>query len=721
MTGIRQKIALFILLATSVVMLTGLSSGYFLGHRLLMDTIGDNHVKMAQNLAVSTASLIDRGVENIAVHATNPMHISAILESGEGYEGKSPSEINGYLMDMDEKWIDAGDESPLVREYMRGESAQRLKKYTLTDRSIAEIFTTNEFGGLAAVSGKTSDFYQADEEWWQKAYNDGKGALYIGDIEYDESAGLLAMTVAVPVKGEGGRVIGVMKALLRVDVFFAPLGDFGIGRTGHAVLTDEKGNVIFHRGIRPLSARMCGEREFDKIVNSPEGWGMLDSPHIHTGEKMFLAQAPVKDLFLSGAGIKWHVFVDEDAREAFSPVGKLIGQMSVVTLIMIALLVPISFLFGNVIAAPVKRLRDAVEHAGKGELDYPIEVETADEIGELAAAFKRMTATIKDKQEALNRSYLFLEEKVKERTLDLEKSQEATLHILEDLQAARGELEEKNRHLQDLLAKSAKSREVMVSMLDDNNRIRRDLEANLEELKKAQSMLVQSEKLASLGKLVSDMAHEVNNPLMIISGRAQLSKMDAGGNAELEENLRIIMDQCQRAKHIIQRLLSFSKPGLGEKKKVDINQDLEFITGMIEHQFFLRNIRIEKHFSPDIPPVAMDEKQMQEVFLNLLNNSAEAMPGGGEIEITTARDEDGASISIKDSGCGIRQEDLPRIFDPFFTTKKTGTGLGLSVCYGIVKAHGGGLEYTSEPGKGTTATVWLPLRTGESATMNDEQ
>jgi two-component system NtrC family sensor kinase len=264
--------------------------------------------------------------------------------------------------------------------------------------------------------------------------------------------------------------------------------------------------------------------------------------------------------------------------------------------------------------------------------------------------------------------------------------------------------------LSQALKKEIKSREILTSMLEDNNRVREKLEKNMQELRDSQAMLGQSEKLASLGRLVSDMAHEVNNPLMIISGNAQLSLLDESLNEELKNNLKIIHEECNRAKSIIQRLLMFSRPSKGEQKPVDINQSIEFVLKLIEHQFGLSDVKISSRFNASLPLISADEKQIQEVIMNLLNNARDAMPTGGEITINTSLDSEYLKINIKDSGVGMDDKTLTRVFEPFFTTKEKGTGLGLSVCYGIIKAHSGKIEVKSQPQKGTTVHVWLPLK-----------
>jgi len=271
-------------------------------------------------------------------------------------------------------------------------------------------------------------------------------------------------------------------------------------------------------------------------------------------------------------------------------------------------------------------------------------------------------------------------------------------------------LEVQAKKLDAALKEELRARETLTGMLDDNNRIREELERKLEELKQTQNMLVQTEKLASLGKLVSDMAHEVNNPLMIISGRAQLSLMEELKDKAIEDNLKIITNQCEQAKDIIQRLLMFSKPSKGERKKVDINNSLKFVIELLEHQFSLTDIKIIKNYTDSLPMIKIDEKQIHEVFMNLFKNASEAMSAGGTITVSTSIEDDVIRIDVRDTGSGISGENKKKIFDPFFTTKEQGTGLGLSVCYGIMQAHGGELKYDSKPGKGTTAIITLPIK-----------
>ena len=228
--------------------------------------------------------------------------------------------------------------------------------------------------------------------------------------------------------------------------------------------------------------------------------------------------------------------------------------------------------------------------------------------------------------------------------------------------------------------------------------------------KKMQEVLIESEKLASIGALVAEITHQINNPLQIITGRAQLGLMDEIKDKETEENYRVILEEGMKTKEIVERLLKFSKPSKGETAEVDMNVVIEEIVRLVEPQYELVKVEIIRKFSPSLPGIEVDGRQIQEVLLNLMNNAAQSMSEGGEITISTIEDADNIKIEITDTGKGISEENLKRLFEPFFTTKEKGTGLGLPVCYGIVKAHGGKISFKSKEQEGTTVTVFLPLK-----------
>ena len=246
----------------------------------------------------------------------------------------------------------------------------------------------------------------------------------------------------------------------------------------------------------------------------------------------------------------------------------------------------------------------------------------------------------------------------------------------------------------------------------DSQRQLEKLLSVLDELSRTQAQLVHSEKLASLGVLAGGVAHEINNPLMVILGRTELTLMDEGIVSEARENLDTIRQETERIAEIVHSLLTFSRKSRQEKiEDISVNDVLERTLMLSEHQLTLGNVRVTKELDLDLPEIRTNPGQLQQVFMNLIINAHHAMPDGGELTIrTSALPEDRVFIEIEDTGCGISPESLDRVFDPFFTTKEEGkgTGLGLSVSRNIVESQGGNIGVQSTVGVGTVFRVVLP-------------
>ncbi len=237
------------------------------------------------------------------------------------------------------------------------------------------------------------------------------------------------------------------------------------------------------------------------------------------------------------------------------------------------------------------------------------------------------------------------------------------------------------------------------------------------ELEAAQSQLVHTEKIASLGRMAAGVAHEINNPLAGILIYAELLQRDLTAHDSHRENLEVIINQTMRCQQIVNRLLDFSRLTLGQRKLFDVNDIVHRCVELISHQAFFHNIKVIEHLDPLLPQIVGDPGQLQQVFTNLLLNAADAMQGQGQIIITSrpAPQGDGVIMAFTDTGSGIPPEIRDKIFEPFFTTKPPGkgTGLGLSIVYGVIQRHGGTIEADSPAGGGTTFTVRLPLESKE--------
>lgn len=245
----------------------------------------------------------------------------------------------------------------------------------------------------------------------------------------------------------------------------------------------------------------------------------------------------------------------------------------------------------------------------------------------------------------------------------------------------------------------------------------KELEKALSDLQATQQQLVQSEKLAGIGQLVSGVAHELNNPLTGVWGTIQLI-MRREIDETLREDLEVIQNEALRAVKIVQNLLSFARESRFEKSSRSINEALEQTLEMRAYVMKVSGIEMETELQPDLPDAWFDVHQVQQAFLNIVVNAEQAMSeahGGGKLLVKTEKVDEKIRISFTDNGPGISKENQARIFDPFFTTKEVGkgTGLGLSICYGIVQDHGGVLRVESEVGKGATFTIEIPITTGE--------
>ncbi|MEN8148690.1 MAG: ATP-binding protein [Planctomycetota bacterium] len=313
------------------------------------------------------------------------------------------------------------------------------------------------------------------------------------------------------------------------------------------------------------------------------------------------------------------------------------------------------FFTRRVVVRPVRKLIDATRNVAERRLDQPLEIESRDELGELSSSFETM----------------------RERLLD-----------------AQREIDDFTAHLEDMV------------------------EERTEQLEVTQRRLVQSDRLASLGRLAASVAHEINNPIgsvLNFSALMQRLMTAEGVPAERRDDFRRylaqIVSETSRAGRIVTDLLSFSRRSHAESVPADLNEVVRGTLSLIEHKLTGAGLTVTLDLDPELPVVPCDPQRMRQVVTNLVLNAGDALRGNGSVRVRTKRipDVEAVTLVVEDDGTGIDPQDLPKIFDPFFTTKEEGkgVGLGLAVVYGIVETHGGTIEVKSEPGEGTTFTVTL--------------
>jgi signal transduction histidine kinase len=259
----------------------------------------------------------------------------------------------------------------------------------------------------------------------------------------------------------------------------------------------------------------------------------------------------------------------------------------------------------------------------------------------------------------------------------------------------------------DELGRLGRSFNVMVSRLADAQRQLEDRHAW--EIRRA-------EHLAALGKMAAGVAHEINNPLAGMQNCVRTLMKGARDERQRVQYLELLQGGLERIGRTVGELLNFARESPPRSVWTELRSVIERSLSLVEHELAARNITCVRSLEPGLPALLADPRQLEQVFLNLFMNALEAMPTGGTLTIETGRRRRGTELCVEarvgDTGCGIPPESLPRIFDPFYTTKEVGqgTGLGLSVSYGIVRAHGGSIDVESKVGQGSTFSVILPVR-----------
>ncbi|MFA6320366.1 MAG: PAS domain S-box protein [Candidatus Omnitrophota bacterium] len=392
--GIRRKISLMVSGTALFLMTIGIAVGYSGSIGLFRETVVRTQGDIAGLAAIATSELLNKEIKQVEGANTRPLWIRAIAKENEKYSGIKSEAIESYMMDMDKKWIPAAKDDSLITKYTDNEVGNAMKSVVSESTNTKEVFITDMFGGLVAASDKTSDFYQADETWWQKTFNNGIGQFYISSPELDESTGSLSVSFNTPMRNASGEVIGVCKFVEDLSAFFSPIGSFKIGRTGQIALVDDKGRIIFYADAKPLSLMICSEADVKKLFLAGKRHIVSSTTPFVKGSA-FLVYANVTHPLLSKIGIDWKLVVVQDAEEVFAPVFVLVFQAIVVLLVLLCLIFPLGYILGKRFVRPIAELRKGTEIIAKGNLDYRADVKSSDEIGELADSFNFMAANLK--------------------------------------------------------------------------------------------------------------------------------------------------------------------------------------------------------------------------------------------------------------------------------------------------------------------------------------
>jgi signal transduction histidine kinase len=706
--SVRNKL-LILMIVLSLLPLTGMSVfSYFRGSRTIQDSIKLSLEKMANDTADKIDLMLKvKKQEILSMATTYPLIFHGVSEKDRG--SLIPllnnycfnHEVYDVLIVLDRSGNFIGINS--IDRYSDPLPEQKVKE--ILGKTIVE-FPEEQKLFLSSLAGNS---YHHD--WYRS-----KLVQSLYDYHKEDESYQYNIALSEPIKNPlNGEIMGVWINILNWAYFQSILDNVekdlvdldlktGFGKTGFGfMLARDSDTFIGHkfrnnRGIEKsgdskmrnfYGARMdadYGLSRFRTAILNQESAIEFELPK---GSHKLAGLADIED-----TSFGWIVGVEMDEADVFRPIRVLSYWLLGVAALLAALVVLFTYLIAEGITVPLKTLIRSASTIAQGNFSQRVAIRSSDEVGTLASTFNEMAGALSVREIQLQELNRNLEYMIRDRTMELENSHEALKRAYFDLQSA-------------------------------------------------QDQLVQTEKMASLGQLVSGIAHEIKNPLNFIYGntgfladytqklqnlveafeklpsisakdRAEIAQqMESIHYAFIKKDLKILVDNfadgARRINAIVTDLRAFSRMDADSVSEVDLHASLEMSLNLLRNQYKNR-IEIHKEYG-EIPRIQGYSGKLHQVFMNLLSNAFQAVRGNGEVSIRTRSTNGAVEIEIEDNGAGIAKENLKRIFEPFFTTKPVGqgTGLGLSISYGIIEQHQGKISVTSVPEKGTTFTVRLPI------------
>lgn len=600
-------------------------------------------------------------------------------------------------------------------------------------------------------------------------------SLPVKDIHYSNYTDQICMTFFGPIQKTDpvtllGSNIMIGALLLRVNTkdSIEPMIQSwpGMGKTGETLLVRHEGeNVIFLNNLRhhkesalkfsiPITTKIAQP----SILSSEGKEGIIKT--------IDYRNVSVLSAYRYLPMLKWGLVAKQDSDEAFAPINKLKRQIIVLVIISTAGVIVAVFLIASSITRPIKRLVRGAKSIAGGDLTQRIDIKVKDEIGVLANEFNLMATKLEE-------SYSGLEQKINERTAKLKESEEKyresinsandaiftldinTAQVIDTNKKAEelsgcSKSELKQLKVWDMYSTQDKTRleklweqvrENGSGTLHDINHKRKDgsivptsisasvieygnrkfiqkICRDITERKRMEQQLIRTERLAAIGELAAEVAHEINNPLGGLQNFVKMIEKEPENIPQTKEFINLIQEGLKRIEVIVKRLTAFSKPYVLRMSNHNLNDIVEESLIFMEHRVEDENISLQKRFAPNLPKVYVDVDNVSQVIINLLANAFDSMPNGGKLLIESQlckEHESCVQFLISDTGYGIKKDEVDKIFDPFFSTKGNGKGigLGLAISKRIMEDHGGNIRVASSSGKGATFAVCFPTGNSE--------
>ncbi len=661
---IKGRIVLAIFLVGCVPLLIGLLLAYVSGMRSLGNVIGENFMEIAEQAADRVTLLVQAEVQGVRLLASAPLRVRQPVFEANQAYPADPAKVALAIQRQTLVW-ERGTEA--MQRLLSSELSQFLLDTKVRDGDkVAGLLITDRHGAVVAASSQPDRYFFGEEPWWRALKTGPPGYVFVSEL----------------IPGRRGTFRTPEET---IDIAVPIMDDHQRTMIG-AVKASYRFDALFAM-INQVRFGQTGHAMLFDATGLPLVCPILPRQAHRIADQLMRMVVSVepgwgiaeddghgaKDTVVGFAPVRglgtpgntWHILVRQQPSESYGPIREELRDLALIGLVMIGLLAAMGRFVATRIVRPIQTLRRGVEAISQGTYDAPIDIRTGDEFEDLATAVHRMAGKLK---------------------------------------ASRAELEAMNDELA------------------------RRVEDKTSEVARQMRKVEISERLATLGKVASGIAHEINNPLGIILNRIECMEADAAQLPlpdELARDLAALRAQAERISRVTKSMLALSRGTATTLKPLDLNCVVRSCLVVAGERSSMQRIRLDSTLAPDLPPVMGDRDRLETVVLNLVNNAIDAAQGSADPGLVTIgtgsrRTADGVwvELTVDDNGPGIPEEALDRIFDPFFTTKAVGqgTGLGLFLSYGIVAEHRGRLEATNGDG-GARFTVSLPALT----TLSEER
>lgn len=652
---IKGRIVLAIVLVGCIPLLIGLVLAYMSGMQSLRDLIGGNLQAVAVQAADRVTMLVQSEIQAARLLGSAPLRVRQPVEAANSSYPQDLAQVERLIRERTQVW-EKGKEAA-ARLLDRDLSRFLLDTKVRSGDKVVGLLIVDQYGSLVAASSEPDHYSFNDESWWNVVRAGGSDHVYVtGLIPAKEgSFGTPEETIDIAVPILDDRHHTVIGAVKASYRFDTLFGMINQIRIGQTGHA-----MLFDAAGAPLVCPIL-PRQAHRIPSQLMAMIVSSDPGWGIADDDGHGGTDTVVGYAPVTGLTlpdntWHVFVRQQPVESYAPIRDQLRNLAAIGLVMVGLLWAMGRYVAARIARPIQVLKKGVEAISRGTYDGPLDVKTGDEFEDLAVAVHRMA---------------------------------------DKLHASRTELESLNAEL--------------------THRV----EEKTAEITRQMRKLELSERLATLGKVASGIAHEINNPLGIILNRIECMEAEAAQTCvpdEVGRDLVAIRTQAERISRVTRSILTFSRGTVSTLKPLDLNCVARTCVAMAGERIAALSVRIDTQLAPELAPVMGDRDRLETVLLNLINNAIDAVTGftdNGVITVRTARIQNNGDewiwISVSDNGPGVPIAILDRVFDPFFTTKPAGqgTGLGLFLSYGIVSDHRGRIEVRNDK-VGATFDVYLP-------------